>query len=188
MRINGKLQVGPGPSPVFAVLCIQLAALILVSQWNVSLSLSISPNGSNKNNLAGGAPTLRNSQQIAASLLTTLSPLITTLNQNNYLEAQQSQVKQQVSQDISISEPRSSGEEHEESIPLATVNNHSRNNQQPSRPPQYVDVSALVGVSRVTRLIHDLHQKSNTRFILDCKSETRVTHLTRCHQRVATRV
>lgn len=61
--------------------------------------------------------------------------------------------------DVSLdSEPRSSSfeaspsaehtndqENHE--VPLATINNHSRNNQPQARPPQYVDVSNLVGVS-----------------------------------------
>lgn len=146
MRINERFLVGPRPSRVSALLFFQLAFTILIRHCVVSLS--ISSNGNSKIVAPNGIP--RGSQLGGSSLLTTQTPFMTTINQNIYPESQQQQhvpIKQQVSQDISISESRSSAEDHDESIPLATVNNHSRNNQQPSRPPQYVDVSALVGVS-----------------------------------------
>lgn len=100
-------------------------------------------------------------QQQQASTLP--PPLMTTIAQNNYLDSlahqlqqqqtkqynnNQSQHQQQVSS-ISMNEQQRSSylDEHDDSVPLATINNHSRNNQPPIRPPQYVDVSALVGVS-----------------------------------------
>lgn len=73
------------------------------------------------------------------------------LAEQMHLHLQQHQQQQQdqfhANHDEVSKQTRSSVDEHDESVPLATINNHSRNNQQPIRPPQYVDVAALVGVS-----------------------------------------
>lgn len=132
-----------------------LVLLHLVQSILIVHSLSIS--SSTKNALT--AASARNIQSAAGhqaqqQQITTLPPLVTTISQNNYLDPlaaqqQQQQLKQEVGLHSSGGEHRSSSEEHEESIPLATINNHSRNNQPAVRPPQYVDVSALVGVSLV---------------------------------------
>lgn len=96
--------------------------------------------------------------------VTTLPPLMTTIVQNNnnnidpsssssssssptsenvHHTEYQAQSSPQVDNGAKF---RSNLEDHDDSVPLATVNNHSKNNAQ-IRPPQYVDVSALVGVS-----------------------------------------
>lgn len=85
-------------------------------------------------------------QQVSST--TSLPGLLTTMMQTmesaNYVKSGRDQV-QHASEGP---KQRSSNEEHDDTVPLATINNHSRNNQAQLRPPQYVDVSALVGVSR----------------------------------------
>lgn len=103
-----------------------------------------------------GASNLHQMQQLQQQQqMTTISPLMMTTNpQNSYLDSlaqiqQSKQLQQQQQQDDlhAAGEHRSAGGDHDDSVPLATINNHSRNNQPVARPPQYVDVSALVGVS-----------------------------------------
>lgn len=125
---------------------------------NSNLQNVVSPMNNNNNN--------NNINMNLQPLLTTLSPVLTTNGQQSHLDSighqqmkHHQQQQQQHSQDDlsqSASERSSdqqrilasnSGEEHDDTVPLATINNHSRNNQPAIRPPQYVDVSALVGVS-----------------------------------------
>lgn len=94
-----------------------------------------------------------NQQQQA---ITTLPPLITTIIQDSIPESfqnhpnhQQQQQHQDSIQQDSLKQ-RSHSEDHDDSVPLATINNHSRNKQPNAKPPQYVDVSALIGVSLCT--------------------------------------
>lgn len=99
---------------------------------------------------------LSNGVQQQQLQITTLPPLMTTLSQNSYLTESLAQSKQ-AQDDLHPASERSSdshrlnSEDHDDSVPLATINNHSRN-QPAARPPQYVDVSALVGVSNLIEL------------------------------------
>lgn len=88
------------------------------------------------------------------------SVLITTSSQYNFLEAIPPKLRHQTQSSSyksvnlsSLEYSRSSSDaEADDSLPLATVNNHSGSNlnlAQISKPSQYVDVSALVGVSDV---------------------------------------
>lgn len=150
MRINEKLQVQLSLKLASLILSYQL--VFILASYNIN-AFSISSNGNSKNSITGVPVARSNQQQVAASLLTTQSPLIPTSNHNSYTDshANQLHLKQPAgSQEVGATngEQRSASvEEHEDTMPLATINNHSRNNQQPNRPPQYVDVSALVGVS-----------------------------------------
>lgn len=114
---------------------------------------------------AGSAPAIASARSAQQQQIqyTTLPPLITTISQNNYLDSlvaqqqqQQSKQQQQIFENlnrISAGDTNngelqaSSSTNSDDTVPLATINNHSRNNQPVARPPQYVDVSALVGVS-----------------------------------------
>lgn len=131
---------------------------LLVLPTVVVYSLSISSSTNNKNGLTSSTVSARNSQSYQQQTLannqqqmTTLPPLMSTISQSNYLDsvnqAQQVQDKQETVGPRAGNELRSNNEEHDDAVPQATVNNHSRNNQPAPRPPQYVDVSALVGVS-----------------------------------------
>lgn len=143
---------------------LQLATL----QWSLVCTLSVST-AATKNSLSPAHSRNVNSNnqnsvvnQINSQLspvqaqLTTLPPLLTTIvRDNNYsdivnanqLIKQQQQQQQHQSNQEQLNKQRSNSEDHDDTIPLATINNHSRNNQPIARPPQYVDVSALVGVS-----------------------------------------
>lgn len=102
-----------------------------------------------------------NQQQQAGP--TTLPPAITTTSHNlQFAESMQSTQQHQAANqhhrhpeapNQPTGEQRSvnnANEEHDDGVPLATINNHSRNNQHHMKPPQYVDVSALVGRERQT--------------------------------------
>lgn len=117
--------------------------------FSISSTSAKQLNGRNINNNNGPI------QSAAGQQLTTLPPHLTTVVQDKYLNSfqQPAQVaKQQQQQDpnniqLETAKQRSNGDDHDEPVPMATINNHSRNNQALARPPQYVDVSALVGVS-----------------------------------------
>lgn len=146
----------------------------LSSVYSFSIS---SPNGksntnsnlrhNNLQNVMQSPSSLPNQQHSANLQLTTLQPPIITTQQynpNGYIDSytSQYQTKQQqldsVADQHQASERSSNGnDDHDDTVPLATINNHSRNNQPVARPPQYVDVSALVGVSlcnKVSNLFH----------------------------------
>lgn len=110
-------------------------------------------------------------QQPTQPMPTTLPPLMTTIVQNTNNPSVESssssssidglrpveyQQQQQQPNDGGGAKFRSNLDDHDDSVPLATINNHSKNNAQ-IRPPQYVDVSALVGVSRHHHPMHQLH-------------------------------
>lgn len=129
-----------------------LFSLLIHQQVN---SLSISSSSSNKNALSSTSARLINGNNNLNQGLpvTTLSPLASTNHQHLDSLAHHQQYKQQQDElnqsasERSSDQHRLSQDEHDDSVPLATINNHSRNNQLSiSRPPQYVDVSALVGV------------------------------------------
>lgn len=120
-------------------------------------------------------------QQSANLQLTTVQPPAMTtqqqLNSISYLDSfatqyqskqpqqqqQQQQAQNQQVDDLHQASERSSSgnEDHDDTVPLATINNHSRNNQPVVRPPQYVDVSALVGVSVMKRNKSKCRRKTN---------------------------
>jgi len=141
-----------------------IALLHIISLHSVLVhSLSIS-SSSTKNSVSGNngrnnqqqqrhhqVPQLPNGQahHLQLSQITTLPPFLTTLSQGVYQNSvvqHSSKLQQQPEgQQHSTGEHRSNSED--DTVPLATINNHSKNNQPMARPPQYVDVSALVGVS-----------------------------------------
>lgn len=140
-----------------------LACLLLVAiQVSFVIPLSIVPPSTNNQNKQSNQLNVRSTSP-SKEYTTTLPPLLSTIAQDPnderislskdqrlaeqmHQHLQQHQADQYQADDGAKSQ-RSSNEDHDESVPLATINNHSRNNQQPIRPPQYVDVAALVGVS-----------------------------------------
>lgn len=149
-----------------------VCVLVFTTQISLVLSFSIATSSSSASQ-SKHTNQLNNVRSTSAykDMTTTLPPLLSTLAQDNrlddsaslslskdqklaeqmHLHLQQHQQQQQdqfhANHDEVSKQTRSSVDEHDESVPLATINNHSRNNQQPIRPPQYVDVAALVGVS-----------------------------------------
>lgn len=145
---------------VKSLVCLLLVAIQISFVSPLSI---VSPSTSNQNKQSNQLNNVRSTSPSKEST-TTLPPLLNTITQDPNNERvssskdqrfaeQMHQHLQQHQQDQYYAEDgaklqRSSNEDHDESVPLATVNNHSRNNQQPIRPPQYVDVAALVGVSQ----------------------------------------
>lgn len=142
-----------------------LACLLLVAiQVSFVIPLSIVPPSTNSQNKQSNQLNNVRSTSPSKEYTTTLPPLLSTIAQDPndervslskdqrlaeqmHQHLQQHQADHQYHADDGAKSQRSSNEDHDESVPLATINNHSRNNQQPIRPPQYVDVAALVGVS-----------------------------------------
>lgn len=138
--------------------CVHLLIILFYSSLHHAVeSLTIQAN--HQSQLGGGGSSSSKTKQQSGINLTS------TTTGSNQQQPQQEKVSstkhlEPTLNDISLdtSEPRSASFEssathassvsdHDETVPLATINNHSRNNQPQARPPQYVDVSNLVTVS-----------------------------------------
>lgn len=149
-----------------------MLALLLLTYITLASSLSINRGSVGATKSGNTGPNAATHQQHARHLQhnlhqsagnnynqhTTTSPQLMTTIAQGYIDSLASQLgaaatKQQQLAYNSITgtnEQRSSApEEHDDSVPMATINNHSRNNQPPARPAQYVDVAGLVGVSLI---------------------------------------
>lgn len=139
------------------VLLTSLQLIIVVHSSSISPSASLPSSTSNasKQNVQSQSES-QQQQQPQIQSTTALPTLLTTivqdnLNYANLIKQQQQSTKQQQHHhytEVTKQRSASNNDEHDpDMVPLATVNNHSRNQQAALRPPQYVDVSALIGVS-----------------------------------------
>lgn len=127
----------------------------------VSLSLTISSVTKNSLTNARANDKAQDSQQGQQGLTTQAPSLLpTTASQYSFFDSIPSRSQDSLKHSSyktanlsSLEYSRSNFDDSDDSLPLATINNHSGNNnnnlslQSPARPAQYVDVSALVGVS-----------------------------------------
>lgn len=134
-----------------------ICLFLVTIQISFVITLSIVSPSSNQSKQNNQVNNVRSTSPSKEST-TTLPPLLDTITQDPNDERINSSKDQRFAEHQHLQQHqynedgaklrRSSNEDHDESVPLATINNHSRNNQQPIRPPQYVDVAALVGVSQ----------------------------------------
>lgn len=153
-------------SPLSVVSCLSVGSSgksnLLSSQKEISNNINNNNNVNRNADIiqtsagppANSAPNVPQSTTLQPPLLTTMDNMIHHEYPPQQLHHQQHYNQHQASDNQNQQHGKQRSDfngDHEDSIPLATINNHSRNSQLVqqataiSRPAQYVDVSALVG-------------------------------------------